>query len=191
MKALPGDTIAAISTALGPGAIALVRLSGSRAIEVADAVYRGGVSLRDCESHTVHHGRVVDTDGRDVDDVLATVMHSPNTYTTEHMIELGCHGGPVPARRVLEVCLAAGARLARPGEFTERAFLNGRIDLVQAEAVADIVAAETPRALTLALGQLEGRLSRELRPSRARPWRRTGFPVAPCSVRSRSSPWAR
>jgi tRNA modification GTPase len=163
MGHLPGDTIAAIGTALGPGAIALVRLSGERAIEIADSVFRGGRPLTACRSHTVHHGRIVDAEGREVDEVLATVLHSPNTYTTEHMIEIGCHGGAVPARRVLAVCLEAGARLARRGEFTERAYLAGRLDLVQAEAIADIVAAETPRGLEMALGQLEGGLSADLR----------------------------
>jgi tRNA modification GTPase len=159
MKHLPGDTIAAISTALGPGAVALVRLSGDRALQIADSVFRGRRPLADCATHTVHHGRVVDGDGREVDEVLATVMLAPHTYTTEHMIELGCHGGPIPARRVLAVCLEAGAREARRGEFTERAYLGGRLDLIQAEAVADIVAAETPRGLEMALGQLEGGLS--------------------------------
>jgi len=159
MRHLPGDTIAAISTALGPGAVALVRLSGDRAIQIADCMFRGQQVLADCPTHTVHHGRVLDADGREVDEVLATVMHAPHTYTTEHMVEFGCHGGPVPARRVLAVCLQGGARQARRGEFTERAYLGGRLDLIQAEAVADIVAAETPRGLELALGQLEGGLS--------------------------------
>ncbi len=159
MRHLPGDTIAAISTALGPGAVALVRMSGDRAIEIADRVFRGATPLAACATHTVHHGRVIDADGREADEVLATVLLSPHTYTTEHMIEFGCHGGSVPARRVLAVCLAAGARQARRGEFTERAFLGGRIDLVQAEAVADIVSAETPRGLEMALGQLGGGLS--------------------------------
>ena len=159
MKHLPGDTIAAISTALGPGAVALVRLSGDQALQIADSVFRGGRPLADCPTHTVHHGRVVDGNGREVDEVLATVMLRPHTYTTEHMIEFGCHGGPIPARRVLAECLGAGARQARRGEFTERAYLGGRLDLIQAEAVADIVAAETPRGLEMALGQLEGGLS--------------------------------
>ena len=159
MRHLPGDTIAAISTALGPGAVALVRLSGDRAIQIADSVFQGQKPLADCPTHTVHHGRVIDLDGREVDEVLATVMQAPHTYTTEHMIEFGCHGGPVPARRVLGVCLQGGARQARRGEFTERAYLGGRLDLIQAEAVADVVAAETPRGLEMALGQLEGGLS--------------------------------
>ena len=159
MRHLPGDTIAAISTALGPGAVALVRLSGDGAIQIADSVFQGSRPLADCPTHTVHHGRIVDADGREVDEVLATVMRSPHTYTTEHVIEFGCHGGPVPARRVLAVCLQAGARQARRGEFTERAYMGGRLDLIQAEAVADIVTAETPRGLEMALGQLEGGLS--------------------------------
>lgn len=162
MKHLPGDTIAAISTALGPGAVAIVRMSGDRAIEIADRVFRGARALSECVTHTVHHGRVLDAGGREVDEVLATVMRTPNTYTTEHIVEFGCHGGPVPARRVLAACFAAGARQARRGEFTERAFLAGRIDLVQAEAVADIVSAETPLGLTMALGQLSGGLSARL-----------------------------
>jgi len=167
MKEMPGDTIAAISTALGPGAVALVRLSGDAAIDLADRVFRGSRPLDACPTHTVHHGRILDSEGREVDEVLATVMRAPNTYTTEHMIEFGCHGGPVPARRVLAVCLESGARRARRGEFTERAFLGGRLDLIQAEAVADIVSAETPRGLEVALGQLEGGLSDRLAELRA------------------------
>jgi tRNA modification GTPase len=161
MRASPGDTIAAISTALGPGAIAIVRVTGDRAIEVADAVF-AGPTLAESPTHRVHHGHIHDSQGREVDEVLATVMRSPHTYTTEDMVEFGCHGGAMPARRVLEACLEAGARLARRGEFTQRAFLNGRLDLVQAEAVADVVAARTPRGLALALGQLEGGLSGRL-----------------------------
>ncbi|MBN2564470.1 MAG: tRNA uridine-5-carboxymethylaminomethyl(34) synthesis GTPase MnmE [Candidatus Eisenbacteria bacterium] len=159
MRRLQGDTIAAISTALGPGAIAIVRLSGDEAIEIGDRVFRGRLSLGLCQSHTVHLGRIVDRGGRVVDEVLATVLCSPHTYTTEHMLEFACHGGAVPAREVLSACLAAGARQAGPGEFTERAFMNGRIDLIQAEAVADLVSARTRRGLELALGQLEGALS--------------------------------
>jgi len=162
MRTAPGSTIVAISTPLGPGALAVVRLSGDHALEIADTIFQGKAELGSRPTHTVHHGRVVDRDGRDVDEVLATVMHAPHTYTTEDMVEFGCHGGTMPARRVLEVCLRAGAVAARRGEFTERAFLGGRIDLVQAEAVADVVGARTRRGLEIALGQLEGRLSGEL-----------------------------
>jgi len=157
----PGDTIAAISTVAGNGAIAIVRVSGERALDVANAIFEG-VSLADVPTHTVHHGRIVDDEGRPVDEVLATVMRSPRSYTTEDMVEFGCHGGYLPAREVLAAALHAGARLARRGEFTERAFLAGRIDLVQAEAVADVVASRTRRGLELALGQLAGALSGEL-----------------------------
>lgn len=162
MKSQPADTIVAISTALGTGAVALVRLSGDDAPGIADSIFRGSRRLQDSDSHTVHYGHVVDADGRTVDEVLATVLLAPHTYTTEHMIEFGCHGGSIAARRVLGACLEAGARAARRGEFTERAFINGRLDLVQAEAVADIVAAKTPTGLALALGQLEGGLSGKL-----------------------------
>ncbi len=162
MSALPGDTIAAISTPPGPGGIALVRLSGPRALEIADAVFRGARPLVEVPTHTVHHGRVFDADGAEADEVLATVLRAPSTYTTEDMVEFGCHGGTMASRRVLDACLAAGARLARGGEFTERAFLGGRLDLVQAEAVADVIAARTPVGLALALGQLEGGLSGRL-----------------------------
>jgi tRNA modification GTPase len=162
MRRLPGETIAAISTALGPGAIAVVRLSGDDAIEIGDRVFRGGRSLSSCPSHTAHIGRIIDGRGGTVDEVLATIMRSPNTYTTEHMIEFGCHGGPLPAREVLSACLAAGARQAGPGEFTQRAFMNGRIDLVQAEAIADVISSRTRKGLDLALGQLEGALSEKL-----------------------------
>lgn len=161
MRESPRDTIAAISTAAGTGAIAIVRMSGESALEIADAIFEGA-SLENCPSHTVHYGRVVDEDGATVDEVLATVMRAPRSYTTEDMVEFGCHGGDVPARRVLSVALASGARLARRGEFTERAFLAGRLDLVQAEAVADVVAARTRRGLEMALGQLAGSLSLDL-----------------------------
>lgn len=167
MRASPGDTIVAISTAFGPGAIAIVRLSGARSLEIADSIFRGSTNLSGAPSHTVHHGYVFDSDGREADEVLATVLLSPSTYTTEDMVEFGCHGGAMPGRRVLEVCLDAGARLARRGEFTERAFLSGRLDLVQAEAVADVVAAKTRRGLEVALGQLEGGLSGRLAEFRA------------------------
>lgn len=161
MRESPGDTIAAISTAAGSGAIAIVRISGERALDVADAIFEG-VSLTDSPSHRVHYGRIVDADGHIIDEVMAAVLRAPKTYTTEDMVEFGCHGGAVPAREVLAAATAAGARPARRGEFTERAFLGGRIDLVQAEAVADIVAARTRKGLEVALGQLGGGLSEEL-----------------------------
>ncbi len=167
MRGSPRDTIAAISTAAGTGAIAIVRVSGERALEVADAIFEGA-SLCDAASHTVHHGMVVAGDGTPVDEVLAVVMRGPHSYTTENMVEFDCHGGDVPAARVLTMLLAAGARAARRGEFTERAFLGGRLDLAQAEAVADIVSASTPRGVDAALGQLSGELSERLAALRER-----------------------
>ena len=110
MSALPGDTIAAISTPQGPGGVALVRLSGPRAMEIADAVFRGARPLADCPTHTVHHGRIFDAGGAEADEVLATVLRGSSSYTTEDMVEFGCHGGTMASRRVLGVCLAAGAR---------------------------------------------------------------------------------
>lgn len=162
MRATPWDTIAAIATAIGPGGIAIVRIAGADAVRITDTIFRGAARLSRAPSHTVHHGYIVDSAGREVDEVLATVMLAPNTYTTDDVVEFGCHGGAMPARRVLEVCLEAGARVARRGEFTERALLGGRLDLVQAEAVADIVSAKTRRGLEFALGQLEGGLSNRL-----------------------------
>jgi len=162
MRSTGQDTIAAIATAPGRGAVAIVRLSGPGAFVVADGVFRGREPLARAPSHTAHLGRAVGADDEELDKVLATVMRAPSSFTTENVVEFGCHGGPVAARSVLDACLAAGARLARPGEFTERAFLGGRLDLVQAEAVADIVAATTRRGLAAALGQLEGRLSSRL-----------------------------
>jgi len=165
MRPNTNDTIAAIATAPGHGAVAIVRLSGQRALIVADAVL-SGTPLSSAATHTVHVRRVTDAAGRELDEVLAVVMRAPRSYTTEDVVELGCHGGSAAAHAVLDACLAAGARLARPGEFTERAFLGGRLDLVQAEAVADIVGARTRAGLAAALGQLEGALSARLADAR-------------------------
>ncbi len=176
------DTIAAIATAPGAGGLAVVRLSGVRALAVADAVFRGPVPLASALSHTVHHGWALWPSGasgaeaagvvtppiedvvpdRRLDEVLATVFRAPRSYTREDVVELSCHGGELSSRRVLAALLAAGARLAGPGEFTMRAFLNGRMDLAQAEAVADLIHAETTAAHELAVTQLSGELSRRV-----------------------------
>ena len=158
------DTIAAIATAAGAAGLAVVRVSGPSALELSDAVFRGAARLADAPSHTLHHGWAVwpeDGDAR-LDEVVAAVFRAPRSYTREDVVELSCHGGALPARRVLDALLEAGARLARPGEFTQRAFLSGRLDLAQAEAVADLIHAETERARELALSQLAGALSRRL-----------------------------
>jgi tRNA modification GTPase len=155
------DTIAAIATSPGAAGLAVVRLSGPSALPIAGAVFRGSVTLK-APSHTLHHGWVIAASGERVDEVVAAIFRAPRSYTREDVVELSCHGGRLSAAGVLDALLAAGARLARPGEFTLRAFLNGRLDLAQAEAVADVIHAETEAARSLALGQLAGDLSRRL-----------------------------
>ena len=158
------DTIAAIATPVGSGGIGIVRLSGPEARAIlARILTRAVVPLR------LTYGHVVDpASGETVDEVLAAYMPAPRTYTRQDVVEIDCHGGPVPLRRVLDLCLAHGARLAGPGEYTLRAFLNGRIDLAQAEAVADMVAAQTDAGLRMAVAQLDGRLSDRIQAVRAR-----------------------
>jgi tRNA modification GTPase len=155
------DTIAAIATAPGAAGLAVVRLSGARARGIADAVFAGG-GLASVPANTLRHGWAVAADGVRLDEVVAAVFRAPHSYTREDVVELSCHGGRLSAERVLGALLAAGARLAGPGEFTLRAFLNGRLDLAQAEAVADVIEAETSGAHALALAQLAGELSARL-----------------------------
>ncbi|MCL5236888.1 MAG: tRNA uridine-5-carboxymethylaminomethyl(34) synthesis GTPase MnmE [Nitrospirae bacterium] len=158
----PDDTIAAISTPRGEGGIGIVRLSGRDAVSIADKVFSSpkGKRLRDRGTHTVTYGFIVDpARAARIDEVLVTVMRAPRTYTMEDVVEINCHGGMLPLSATLKILLREGARLAEPGEFTKRAFLNGRMDLSQAEAVIDIIKARTDQAERLALQQLEGRLS--------------------------------
>lgn len=160
------DTIAAISTPMGEGAIAIVRLSGDQAIAIADKLFKGigGKRLKTVSSHTIHYGQIIDPKTEQVaEEVMVSVMKGPKTFTKEDVVEINCHGGIVSVNRVLQLLLTNGARLAEPGEFTKRAFLNGRIDLSQAEAVMDLIRAKTDRAMNLALGQMEGRLSKLIR----------------------------
>jgi tRNA modification GTPase len=155
------DTIAAISTPVGEGGIAVIRVSGDEAVPVVDQVFQGSRPLAEVDSHTVHYGHIVHPKtGKRLDEVLVTVMRAPRTFTREDVVEVSCHGGVVPVQAVLEALLTAGARLAEPGEFTKRAFLNGRIDLSQAEAVIDLIRSKTDRAARVAMQQAEGRLSR-------------------------------
>jgi tRNA modification GTPase len=163
------DVIAAIATATGTAGLAVVRVSGPGALAVADAVFRGSAPLAGVPGHTLHHGWIVaaparngSPDGARLDEVVAAVFRSPRSYSGEDTVEFSCHGGAIPARRVLAAVREAGARLAGPGEFTLRAFLHGRLDLAQAEAVADLVHAESERAGDLALAQLAGALSRRI-----------------------------
>ncbi len=163
MQQLP--TIAAISTSLGTGAIGIVRLTGPGAIRICEDLFQSnsGASLAEAGSHTLHYGAITDPDtGTRIDEVLVSVMRAPATYTREDIVEINCHGGPVAQQRILSLLLDRGAGLATPGEFTRRAFLNGRIDLVQAESVAQIVSARTEAGLKMAMSQLDGSLSREI-----------------------------
>jgi tRNA modification GTPase len=155
------DTIAAISTPPGEGAIALVRISGANAIEIADKIFRGKESPSRFVSHRQHMGEIVDASAAPIDQVVLSVHRSPASYTGEDVIEISCHGGTLVSAKVLEACLRAGARAAQPGEFTERAFLNGKMDLTQAEAVMDLIRAKTDLALRSATEQLEGRLGQK------------------------------
>ncbi|WP_144499031.1 tRNA uridine-5-carboxymethylaminomethyl(34) synthesis GTPase MnmE [Bacillus pumilus] len=156
------DTIAAISTPMGEGAIAIIRLSGPEAAQIADRMYKGPKEkkLVSVDSHTIHYGHIVDarTD-QVIEEVMVSVLRAPKTFTREDVIEINCHGGIVTVNKVLQLALREGARLAEPGEFTKRAFLNGRIDLSQAEAVMDLIRAKTDRAMNVAITQMEGRLS--------------------------------
>ncbi len=157
-------TIAAISTPLGAGAIGIVRMTGQEAITICGGVFQGKCGLEQAGSHTLHYGRIVSPEaGEVIDEVLVSVMKAPGTYTREDMVEVNCHGGPVAQKKILALLLDHGAELAPPGEFTRRAFLNGRIDLAQAESVAQIVSAKTEAALKLAMSQLEGSLSAEIK----------------------------
>ena len=145
---------------MGEGAIAIVRLSGEEAINIADRLYKGKQPLESVDTHTIHYGHLIDPDTEQVaEEVMVSVMRGPRTFTKEDIVEINCHGGLVSVNRVLELVLRSGARLAEPGEFTKRAFLNGRIDLSQAEAVIDLIRAKTDRAMNVALNQMEGRLS--------------------------------
>lgn len=158
------DTIAAISTPPGEGGLGVIRISGGDAFRVAGKVFRPA-RPKDWlkESYKVHYGHVVGEGGRVIDEVILTVMKAPYTYTREDVAEISCHGGAVPLREALRAVLAGGARLADPGEFTKRAFLNGRIDLTQAESVIDVIRSKTEASLKVALSQLDGRLSRKIR----------------------------
>ncbi|WP_280115826.1 tRNA uridine-5-carboxymethylaminomethyl(34) synthesis GTPase MnmE [Dolosigranulum pigrum] len=159
------DTIAAISTPPGEGGIGIVRISGDEAIEIADKLYSmGKKSLADQDTHTIHYGKVVNPKTGDiVDEVMVSVMRAPKTYTREDVVEINSHGGILAVNKVLQVVLNNGARLAEPGEFTKRAFLNGRIDLSQAEAVMDMIRAKTDRAMHVAVDQLDGQMARLIR----------------------------
>lgn len=159
------DTIAAISTPPGEGGIGIIRISGDEAIEIADRVYQmGDKKIADQDSHTIHYGKVVNPKTEEqIDEVMVTVMRAPKTYTREDVVEINSHGGILAVNKVLQTVLNNGARLAEPGEFTKRAFLNGRVDLSQAEAVMDMIRAKTDKAMHVAINQMDGSLSKLIR----------------------------
>lgn len=157
------DTIAAVATPPGEAGLAVVRVSGPDALAIVSRVFRGRAELSSADSHTAHVGFINDRSGAPVDQVVCTVFHAPHSYTGEHTVEIGCHGGMLTSRRILEELIARGARAAAPGEFTKRAFLNGKMDLAQAEAVADLIHARSDAARRVSLEQLQGHLSAEVR----------------------------
>jgi len=158
------DTIAAISTPLGEGGIGIVRLSGNKALAIADKLFKGrnGIPPSKLHSYTIHYGHII-KNKEILDEVILSIMRKPKSYTREDVVEINCHGGILPLRRILDAVLECGARLAEPGEFTKRAFLNGRIDLTQAEAVINIVEAKTELALKSAISQLKGAFSKKVK----------------------------
>ncbi|WP_285213620.1 tRNA uridine-5-carboxymethylaminomethyl(34) synthesis GTPase MnmE [Lactiplantibacillus plantarum] len=157
------DTIAAISTPPGEGGISIIRISGDQTFNVVTQIFKGK-DLSRVQSHTINYGHIVDPDThQEVDEVMATVMRAPKTYTREDVVEINCHGGLVATNEILQLILSHGARMAEPGEFTKRAFLNGRLDLSQAEAVMDLIRAKTDKSMKVALNQLDGDLSKLIR----------------------------
>ena len=155
------DTIAGISTTLGVGAISIVRVSGKESIKIVNSIFKGK-NLEKVDTHTINYGYIVDKD-EVIDEVLISIMKAPRTFTREDVVEINCHGGIATTNKILELLLLNGARLAEAGEFTKRAFLNGRIDLVEAESIMDIINAKTDKARKLSINQLEGRVSNIIR----------------------------
>lgn len=154
------DTICALATANGMGAIGIIRISGKDAFNITNRIFKGN-NLENTDSHTVHYGFVKD-DKETIDEVMVSVFHAPKTFTTENSVEISFHGSPHIAKKILEVLIKNGARMAKAGEFTQRAFLNGRIDLSQAESIADLIASENEAARKVALNQLKGGISQEI-----------------------------
>ena len=168
------DTIAAISTGMTNSGIGIVRISGSEALEIADRVYKGKETITKVPTHTIHYGHVMDGD-ETVDEVLVMVMRGPRTFTGEDTVEINCHGGTYVVSRVLETVLKAGARPAEPGEFTKRAFLNGKMDLSQAEAVIDVITSENEYALQSSISQLKGSVKNRIKEIREKIIYHTAF----------------
>lgn len=167
-QGMSSDTIAAVATAMMGAGIGIVRISGDQAVETADQIFRkkGGGALREQESHTIHYGTIWDS-GEMIDEVMVLLMRAPRSYTREDTVEIDCHGGVYVTKRILEAVIRHGARIAEPGEFTKRAFLNGRIDLSQAESVMDVIHAKNKLALNNSVRQLSGMLSKEIQEIRS------------------------
>ncbi|OBA02053.1 tRNA uridine(34) 5-carboxymethylaminomethyl synthesis GTPase MnmE [Paenibacillus polymyxa] len=158
------DTIAAIATAVGEGGIAVVRVSGPEAVTEVESLFRSKTPLSKAPTHTVHYGHIIDPQSQEkVEEVLVTVMRAPRSFTTEDVVEISTHGGVVAVKRVMDLLLQQNIRLAEPGEFTKRAFLNGRIDLSQAEGVIDLIRSKSDKAFSMALKQVDGQLSQNIR----------------------------
>ena len=155
------DTIAAISTALGIGAISIVRVSGDESINIVNSIFKGK-DLTKVETHTIHYGHIVDNENI-IDEVLVTIMKSPKTFTKEDIVEINCHGGIATTNKVLELLLLKGARLAEPGEFTKRAFLNGRIDLVEADGIMNLINSKSEQTRKMSINQLNGTVSNKIK----------------------------
>ncbi len=164
------DTIVAISTPPGEGGIGIVRMSGEKSIDIIKEIFvlPSGKEISEIKDRYFYYGKIVDDAGEPLDEVLMVCMRGPRSYTREDIVEIHCHGGMIPIRKILELIISHGARLAEPGEFTKRAFLNGRLDLVQAEAVADLIRAKSDEAARSSLRQMEGSLSRKLKDIRER-----------------------
>lgn len=154
------DTIAAISTALGVGAISIIRVSGDEAISIVNSIFKGK-DLTKVDTHTINYGHIIDNE-KVIDEVLVSIMKNPNSFTKEDIVEINCHGGIATTKKILETVLLKGARLAEPGEFSKRAFLNGRIDLVEADAIMNLIDAKTDKARELSINQLSGKASEQI-----------------------------
>ena len=152
------DTICAISTAIGVGAISIIRLSGPESIKIVNSIFEGK-DLENVNTHTINYGFIKENDEY-IDEVLVSIMKAPKTFTMEDIVEINCHGGLATTNKVLELLLTNGCRLAEPGEFTKRAFLNGRIDLLEAEAIGDLINSESESSRKMAMNQVKGKLSK-------------------------------
>ncbi len=159
------DTIAAIATPFGEGGISVIRVSGEKAFKIVSKIFSNKKldKIEDCPTHTIHLGNIIDTNKKIIDQVLISIFKAPNSYTGENVIEISSHGGQAVTKKILELLIQSGARYAEPGEFTKRAFFNGKIDLTQAEAVLDLIQAKSQRSLDVAIQQLTGSLSRKLK----------------------------